>query len=173
MIVKIIVIIPITIVNVIIRSLFLSLFLSSFLYPALTCTFSISPLVLLFSTAHFLHHNLIKKPFKNLVEITAILYNYVDFIWLSTSKFFSLCFCIHHNLTNKTVTVPITVILKNYVDSHCVLLFGIMSMHKFLNPAVHLSDTIPNIFLFKYVLTYDNPYNNPPRPWRVREEDES
>ena len=93
MIVKIIVIIPITIINVIIRSLFLSLFLSSFLYPALTCTFSISPLVLLFSTAHFLHHNLIKKaPFKNLVEITAILYNYVDLICLSTSTFFFLIF---------------------------------------------------------------------------------
>ena len=92
MIVKIIVIIPITII-VIIRSLFLSLFLSSFLYPALTCTFSISPLVLLFSTAHFLHHNLIKKaPFKNLVEITAILYNYVDLICLSTSTFFFLIF---------------------------------------------------------------------------------
>ena len=166
MIVKIIVIIPITIINVIIRSLFLSLFLSSFLYPALTSTFSISPLVLLFSTAHFLHHNLIKKaPFKNLVEITAILYNYVDLICLSTSTFFFLIFFIHHNLTNKTLTVPITVILQNYVDSVCVLLlFGILSMHQFLNPAVHLSDTIPNISLFKYVLVYDNPYNNPPRP---------
>ena len=66
MIVKIIVIIPITIINAIIRSLFLSLFLASFLYPALTCTFSISPLVLLFSTTHFLHHNLIKNLSKTL-----------------------------------------------------------------------------------------------------------